>query len=80
MQLFTSLSLFTTIVAVPFVAAALDPTTMQGHLTAAAQLLGTYSQSSDATASWMSTLDDSTTIQNMSIPGTHDTLTCELPP
>jgi hypothetical protein len=77
MHLFTSLSLFTTIVSIPFVAAALDPTTMQGHLSAGAQLLGTYSQSSAATASWMSSLDDSTTLQNMSIPGTHDTLTCE---
>lgn len=74
MHLFTSLSLFTTIVAVPFAAAALDQATMNAHLTAAVGLLGTYSQSTDATASWMGQLDDATTLQNCSIPGTHDTL------
>jgi hypothetical protein len=64
MHLFTSLSLFTTIVTIPFVVAALDQATMNAHLAAGAALLGTYSQSTDATASWMGQLDDATTLQN----------------
>src|ERR1700761_7110016 len=76
MHLFSSLSLLS--FALPLVSA-LDATQMTAHLAAAAPLLGTFEASTGNLTSWMSTLDDTTSIQSMSIPGTHDTLTCEYP-
>jgi len=55
---------------------ALDSSEMQRHLAAGAPLLGTYTQSADKLTSWMSTSGDSTTIESLSIPGTHDSLAC----
>ena len=55
---------------------ALDSSEMERHLSAAAPLLGTFSQSNDQLASWMSTFGDNTTIESLSIPGTHDSLAC----
>ncbi|CAG7853059.1 SubName: Full=Uncharacterized protein {ECO:0000313/EMBL:CCA72524.1} [Serendipita indica DSM 11827] len=59
--------------------AALDSGTMQSHLSKGAELLGTYKASSANTTNWMSTIDDATLIQNMNIPGTHDSLTWNVP-
>ncbi|KDQ10949.1 hypothetical protein BOTBODRAFT_46677 [Botryobasidium botryosum FD-172 SS1] len=73
MRLLSSLSLFS--IALPLAAAALDPSTMTNHLAAGAPLLGAFEQSTSNLSSWMSSLSDSTPIQNLSIPGTHDTLT-----
>ena len=42
----------------------------------AGPLLGTFSQSNEQLASWMSTFGDNTTIESLSIPGTHDSLAC----
>jgi hypothetical protein len=50
---------------------------MERHLSAGAPLLGKFSQSADQLASWMSTSGDNTTIESLSIPGTHDSLACE---
>ena len=55
---------------------ALDSSQMGQHLSAGAPLLGTFSQSSDQIANWMSGFGDNTTIESLSIPGTHDSLTC----
>ncbi len=55
---------------------ALDSTVMEQHLSAGAPLLGTFTQSTDPLASWMSTFGDSATIESLSIPGTHDSLAC----
>ncbi|PVF93124.1 PLC-like phosphodiesterase [Serendipita vermifera] len=73
MQLLSTLSISSVLVSL--VAAALDPATVDAHLAAAANLLGTFEESSDSISNWMSTLDDSTTLQSLSIPGTHDSLT-----
>ena len=62
-----------------FAAAALDAATMQSHLSKGAELLGTYKASSANTTNWMAAIDDATLIQNMNIPGTHDSLTCASP-
>ncbi len=51
---------------------------MEAHLQNGAALLGDYKASSDQLANWMSSIDDSTLIQNIpGIPGTHDTLACQ---
>ena len=55
---------------------ALDSSEMDRHLSAGAPLLGTFSQSTDKLASWMSTFGDNATIESLSIPGTHDSLAC----
>jgi hypothetical protein len=55
---------------------ALDSSQMEQHLSTGAPLLGTFSQSNDKLANWMSGFGDDTTIESLSIPGTHDTLTC----
>jgi len=57
-------------------ARALDSSEMERHLSAGAPLLGTFSQSNDQLANWMSTFGDDTTIESLSIPGTHDSLAC----
>ncbi|KAG9053692.1 hypothetical protein FS842_007421 [Serendipita sp. 407] len=53
----------------------LDSTTMQAHLKAGEKLLGTYQASSSITSRWMSAYNDSTLVQNLNLPGTHDSLT-----
>ena len=59
--------------------AALDATTMNEHLTTGARLLGTYTPPTSRNLSnWMSAYNDSTPIQSLNIPGTHDSLTCQL--
>ena len=55
---------------------ALDSSKMEQHLSAGAPLLRTFSQSNDQLANWMSTFGDGTTIENLSIQGTHDSLAC----
>jgi len=55
---------------------ALDSGEMERHLSAGAPLLGTFSQSNDQLANWMSTYGDNTIIESLSIPGTHDSLAC----
>jgi hypothetical protein len=60
-----------------FVVAALDASTMSAHLAAGQALLGTYSASSSSMAGWMGNAQDSATIPSLSIPGTHDSLTCK---
>ncbi|KAG8813424.1 hypothetical protein FRC17_001582 [Serendipita sp. 399] len=61
---------------VPFLAAAaLDQAQMDGHLAAGAALLGSFEQSTDPLAGWMSSQPDSTSLTSLSIPGTHDSLT-----
>ena len=59
---------------------ALDSSEMEQHLSAGAPLLGTFSQSTDKLASWMSTFGDNATIESLSIPGTHDSLACGFGP
>jgi hypothetical protein len=75
MRLFSCLSLLS--VAIPLAVAALDQTQMSAHLAAAVHLLGTFETSTSNTSNWMSSISDSQPIQALSIPGTHDTLTCE---
>lgn len=55
---------------------ALDSSEMERHLNAGAPLLGTFSSSAAQLANWMSTFGDNTTIESLSIPGTHDSLAC----
>jgi 1-phosphatidylinositol phosphodiesterase len=57
---------------------ALNATTMNAHLTAGARLLGKYNPPTSVNlSSWMSAYNDTTPIQSLNIPGTHDSLTCE---
>ncbi|CAG7852772.1 SubName: Full=Uncharacterized protein {ECO:0000313/EMBL:CCA76437.1} [Serendipita indica DSM 11827] len=72
MRILPSLSFFS--LALPLLVAALDESQMQAHLAAASGLLGTWEESSDALAGWMSNQPDSTTFPTLSIPGTHDSL------
>jgi hypothetical protein len=59
---------------------ALDSSKMEQHLSAGTPLLGTFAQSSDKLASWMSGFGDDATIESLSIPGTHDSLACGFSP
>lgn len=54
---------------------ALNSTAMTAHLQAGAAVLGTFQSSSSNLTNWMSTIDNNTHIQDMNIPGTHDSLT-----
>lgn len=61
-------------------ARALNETRMNAHLAAGAGLLGTFRDSTSWNLSnWMSAYDDSTPVQALSIPGTHDSLTWNVP-
>jgi len=55
--------------------AALDPTKMAHHLAAGKPILGTFTDPRTPLTRWMGTLGDSTPIQDINVPGTHDTCT-----
>jgi len=53
----------------------LDPVLMAQHLQDGKPILGTFWDSQDNLARWMSRMPDSVPIESLSIPGTHDTST-----
>ncbi|KAF8527333.1 PLC-like phosphodiesterase [Gautieria morchelliformis] len=64
------------IISLPWTAlAGLDPLKMAQHLEAGKPILGTFTNSGAPLPSWMGDLHDSTPIQSINVPGTHDTAT-----
>jgi hypothetical protein len=56
----------------------LNSTVLSSRLNRGAGLLGTYQEpSSWFLSNWMSTFADETPVQNLSIAGTHDSLSCK---
>lgn len=74
LSLFLSLIMSIYILTVPI--RGLDADTMAAHLQAGKELLGLFRTSTGSLSSWMSTYSDSTWIQDLNIPGTHDSLAC----